>query len=118
VNGARVMAVAVPFGAYVARRNFETRRLLGFQLDESVLTSNEMDEAIRLAAMAAGIPFVTVTEQFRKARPKPALFFELDGHLTASGHRLLADSITPAIREALDGARKAVRAPPAHARRK
>jgi GDSL-like Lipase/Acylhydrolase family len=100
--GGQVMVVAVPFGAYVSRRNFEVRRRLGFQLDESVLVSREMDEAIRLAAAAAGLQFVTVTEQFRAAPPAPPLFYQFDGHLTAGGHRLFADSIAAAVRGALD----------------
>jgi lysophospholipase L1-like esterase len=101
VRGAEVVVVAVPFGAYVAKRNFEIRRKLGFQLDESALTSGEMDEAIRLAASQAGLVFISVTAQFRATRPEPPLFFEFDGHLTAQGHRLLADSIVGAIRERL-----------------
>jgi hypothetical protein len=100
-RGAEAVVVAVPFGAYVARRNFEIRRKLGFQLDESALTSGEMDEAIRLAASQAGLVFISVTAQFRATRPEPPLFFEFDGHLTAQGHRLLADSIAGAIRERL-----------------
>ena len=101
--GAQVVVVAAPFAAYVARRNFEIRRTLGFEVDESMLVSNEMDEAIRLAATAAGLQFIAVTEQFRTARPDPPLFFELDGHPTARSHRLLADSITAAVRAALEG---------------
>jgi hypothetical protein len=105
-RGAEVVVVAVPFGAYVAKRNFDIRRMLGFQLDESALTSSEMDEAIRLAASQAGLVFISVTAQFRATRPEPPLFFELDGHLTAHGHRLLADSIAGGIRERLDARSK------------
>ncbi len=111
-NGAEVIVVAVPFGAYVTKRGLETRRSLGFQLDESVLVSNEMDEAIRLAVTAAGIPFVPVTEQFRISQPDPPLYFELDGHFTVHGHRLFADFITPANRDALGKTRGATRSSP------
>jgi lysophospholipase L1-like esterase len=69
-----------------------------------------MDEAIRLAASAAGVPFFTVTARFRAEAPNPPLYFELDGHFTPQGHRLFGDSIAPAVRDALERARQA--APP------
>lgn len=103
--------MAVPFGVYLARRPFEIRRKLGFELDEIVLVSNEMDEAIRLAATAAGLQFVAVTEKFRTAQTDPPLFFELDGHLTARGHRLFADSIAAAVRGAIDSRQGSVPRP-------
>jgi len=100
-NGARVVVLSVPHAPYASRRGFESARALGLQLDESVQRSHEMDEAIRQAATAAGLPFVSATDRFRAAPPDPLLFYEFDTHLTPAGHRLFADSITPAIGDAV-----------------
>jgi lysophospholipase L1-like esterase len=98
--GARVIVVSVPSAPYVNIEGKVTREQLGFVLEPDTLVDDGPDESIRLAAKAASLPFVSVTDAFRRHRGA-RLFFPLDGHLTEEGHDLLADRITPAVEGAL-----------------
>ena len=109
---AEVIALSVPYGPYVTRRDLETRRLLGFEVDDGALTSKEMDNAIRNAAMKGGVQLLSVTESFRAEAPEPHLYFELDGHFTARGHQLFADAVTPSLHATLLATLKRIRKPP------
>jgi hypothetical protein len=98
--GARVIVVSVPSAAYVNVEGKLTRQRLGFVLEPDTPIDDGPDDSIRLAAGAASLPFVSVTDAFRRHRGA-RLFFPLDGHLTEEGHNLLADRITPAVEGAL-----------------
>lgn len=98
---AAVVVASVPFGIYVSRQQFDTwQKAFGFTLDRRMLTSSSPDDAIRQAAVAAGVPFFAFTQAFRAMDGAP-LFFMLDGHFTASGHRLYAEQLTPVVAAAL-----------------
>jgi hypothetical protein len=89
----------VPGAAYVNVEGELTRQRLGFVLEPDTPIDDGPDDSIRLAAGAASLPFVSVTDAFRRHRG--ARLFPLDGHLTEEGHNLLADRITPAVEGAL-----------------
>ena len=94
---ARAAVASVPFGIYVSPWMFDTwRTRYGFELDPRMLTSNSPDEAIRLAADGARLPVHMVTPAFR-AWSGPPIYFELDGHPNAAGHRLYAQQLAPAV---------------------
>jgi lysophospholipase L1-like esterase len=100
-NHAKVIVVSVPYGIYVSKRSFETRRQIGFNATPQMLTSAEPDEAIRRASELAGIDFYEVTNEFRKDGDGHQLYFELDGHFNAAGHSLFAEALAPIIRRCL-----------------
>ena len=100
--GAHVIVVSVPSAAYVSVEGQLTRQRLGFVLEPDALVDDGPDESIRLAAAASSVPFVSVTDAFRRHR-RARLFFPLDGHLTEEGHDLLAAGITPVVLDALAG---------------
>ena len=98
---ATVMVASVPFGVYVSAPMFATwQNRYGFELDRRMLVSDSPDEAIRRAAAGAGLPFYTVMPAFR-ARQGVPLYFELDGHLDARGHRFYAEQLAPAVESAV-----------------
>jgi hypothetical protein len=94
---ATVSVLSIPDGAYVndaARQNI-TR--VGYQIDPAVMTAENADEGFRRACEKAGLPFNTVSKGFLEHASETDLFFELDGHLTAKGHALYAELITPVV---------------------
>lgn len=95
---ARILVVSVPHGPYVERRQLDTRRLMGFQIDEAALVSLAADQVIADCSAAAGTPFLTVFQAFRQASAEPGLYFEWDGHFSASGHETFAKLLTPELR--------------------
>ena len=106
---AAVMVVSAPFGLYVSRQQFDTRQnRLGFTLDRRMLTSSSPDDAIRLAAVGAGVPFFAFTQAFREKDGTP-FHFELDGHFNASGNRFYAEQLTPAAAATLQTLREGCR---------
>ena len=95
--GARTVVVSVPDGPYVNREAWENIQRVGYEVEPEALTSAALDDAIAAASARARLPFLTVTDQFRAEIDTPGLFFELDGHLSADGHRLYGDLITPLL---------------------
>ena len=92
----RVMVVSLPFGIYVNDRIFERWKRYGFVVDPSMRISSWPDDAIRVASERAGLPFLTVTAQFREHR-NSELYYTLDGHLNVAGQRFYADQLTEEI---------------------
>ncbi len=102
-DGGGMIVASMPFSLYVNRQEFEVRQnKYGFILDREMLTSNSPDDEICQAADGAGVPFYSFTEAFRKMDGTP-LFFRLDGHLNASGHRFYAEQLAPDIATKLKG---------------
>ena len=98
---AAVIVVSIPFGIYVSSQQFDVWQSgLGFELDRGMLSSSSPDDAIRMAAADAGVPFFSFTQAFRASDGVP-FFFKFDGHFNSSGHRLLAEQLTPVTAAAL-----------------
>lgn len=51
-------------------------------------------------SIGAGLPFLTVTEHFRKNKDAP-FFFRLDTHLDRAGHHFYADRLAPTVENEL-----------------
>jgi hypothetical protein len=100
-NGGSVLVLAVPLGAFVSAAKHARYIETGFVLEPSDLQASEMDEAIRMAAERAGLPFHSVTRGFREASEKLPLYFPYDGHFDRSGNRLFATSIHEVVAEQL-----------------
>jgi lysophospholipase L1-like esterase len=90
---AKVVTVPVPAAGYACAKGLESRRRVGYRLDDSVLHSDAPDEAIRLACHQAGVRFLSVTQGFRSEAGKRNLYFEYDGHFNPDGHDLFAKLI-------------------------
>ncbi len=104
-NGCEVIVVSIPYPVYVSRAELQTQRRIGFALTEQLLTSDVPDRTIQEACGRAGVPCVTVSSAFRDRCARPELFFPLDGHLNAPGHRFLAEQLAPIIERRLRGGR-------------
>jgi len=104
--GARLAVLTIPHGPYVNRAANANIRRVGYESNDDMLVSNAPDESVRIASQRAGLPFMTVMEGFRAHRDDSSLFFELDGHLSASGHALLADLLTPILEKEIPAGAK------------
>lgn len=96
-TGGRVLVVSVPQGAYTDPRALAARRHMGFKVDDSMLTTEAPDTEIEAACTRAGVPFASVTDEFRHGLGPEPLFFELDGHFTQAGHERFARLIAAKV---------------------
>ena len=92
-----------PMGEAVAA---EWKREAAEEIDRATPAERERFQAIDPRAQRAFLggqlnPMILMTALRSPAPPDPLLFFELDTNLTPAGHRLFADSITPAIGDAV-----------------
>lgn len=92
-HGAQVVVVSIPEGVYVNHDALINMRRMGYDIPGEVLGSDAPDEGIRQAAASAGLKFISVTEAFLAQQDNTELFFELDGHLSPAGHRLMAEAL-------------------------
>lgn len=99
--GATAVVVSIPYPPYASEHNLEAMKELGFATRPDLLESNKPDEAIERAARRAGLPFLTVTLEFRQEARRRDLFFRLDGHLNAPGHQVYASLLAPRLRPLL-----------------
>jgi len=96
-QGAEVVVLSIPTREYMDRFDLDQYRRLGFQVSDEMLNSTAPDDAIRIAAEKAGLPFASVTPQFRTLAQDRRLFFLHDGHFNHEGHSLLADLFLPLV---------------------
>jgi len=106
---APVIVMSVPYGAYVSARDLVSKRRLGFDVDSQLVNSSGPDDAIRMAAVAAGLPFLAVTEHFRHEAVTKRLYFPIDGHFTSAGNRLYAQAVADVLEPILKTVRRGVR---------
>ena len=98
-NHAQVIVMGVPYAGYVGETDLQDRKLVGFDTEPAMLTSDAPDDAVRQACSRAGVPFIGILPEFRsraKQSPQP-LFYRYDGHFTAAGQRLFAETIAPKL---------------------
>src|SRR5262249_54664646 len=107
---APVIVMSVPYGAYVIARDLNSKSRLGFHIDSRLMNSSGPDDAIRMAAVAAGLPFLTVTQHFRHEALTKRLYFPIDGHFTSAGNRLYAQAVADVLKPMLETVRHGVRA--------
>ena len=95
--GARVIVLSIPDGPYVNENAFKSIQRVGYEVPGDLLDSGAPDRGLEMACQRAGLPFLVVTEAFKDRRNDPGLYFELDGHLTPAGHKLLAEAVAPIL---------------------
>jgi hypothetical protein len=71
-------------------------RKLGFEVDDTMLHSNCLDEGIQKACQKAAVSFATVLNGFRIGEGR-RFYFELDGHFNTEGSRHYAELLDPLI---------------------
>lgn len=96
-HGAETLVAIVPAGPYANRPQNKSLVRLGFETDESMLSSDIPDRLTREASARAGLHCFSVTEAFRQRIDDPSLYFPLDNHFTSAGHALFAESLAPLI---------------------
>jgi lysophospholipase L1-like esterase len=97
-SGSRpLLVVSIPAPIYVNAEDYASAERLGFRLDTRMLVNDDADEAIRLAAAAVGLQTWTCTRELRGAASARRLYFPVDGHFNAEGHRLYADWVAPLV---------------------
>lgn len=95
--GCKVLVVSVPHKVYADRRDLESCQRLGYELTPEMAESDSPDGAIESACRVAGVPFISVTDDFRKAADTTHLFYEMDGHYNSKGHQVFADLLAPRL---------------------
>ena len=96
-HGAETLVAIVPAGPYTNRPQNKSLVRLGFETDESMLSSEIPDRLTREASARAGLDCFSVTDAFRQRMDDPSLYFPLDNHFTSAGHALFAESLAPLI---------------------
>lgn len=97
MHGAETLVAIVPAGPYTNRPQNKSLVRLGFETDESMLSSDIPDRLTREASARAGLDCLSVTQVFRQRMEDPSLYFPLDNHFTSAGHALFAESLAPLI---------------------
>ena len=97
--GAKVVVTPVPLGVFVNRESYQNVQRIGFSTDESMLNADGPDRSIQQAAQEANVPFVSVTDEFRKTVDQAGLYYELDNHFTPKGQAFFAELLTPLVQK-------------------
>ncbi len=100
--GAKLIVFSVPQSFYVNEHAFNTAKRLGFNVIEEMLSSDKVDEPAMEISNYAELPCIFITEEMRKYKNRPDLFYPLDMHPTPEGHKLIADNLAPKLQEVLE----------------
>ena len=97
-HGASVLAVSVPWRAYISEHDRAMPTRLGFRVLQDLQKTSAPDEVIRRACQIAAVPFAEVTNEFRDRGQGEKLYFDFDGHFNSFGHQLYAELLTQRLR--------------------
>ncbi|MCA1901819.1 MAG: SGNH/GDSL hydrolase family protein [Candidatus Hydrogenedens sp.] len=101
-SGSPIIVISVPQGFYVNQHSLKTAERLHFKLSPEVLTSKNIDNHFQIACQELQLPLITLTDEFRAQKDNSTLFFPIDGHLTAEGHKFFADILSNKLQKWLD----------------
>lgn len=101
-NQSQLLVVSVPHPAFTGREDLKNIQKLGYMVDEKMLTTDTMDEALKRACQKAQVGFYAVTPAFRaKSGQLSEFFFARDGHFNPKGHKLFAELLAPPLTQVL-----------------
>lgn len=88
----RVAVVAIPASQQVSRSYWAYREMLGYELDERLLSEARIQDALRAFCNECAVPLMDPLPTFRKSS-SARLYYPKDEHWTAEGHRLAASEM-------------------------
>lgn len=97
--GASVLVVSLPEGFYVNEEAYHNVQRIGFRVKPEMMTTDVPERTLAACCEKAGIPFLSLLDEFRKHKEEPGYYFELDRHLTVKGNVLAADAMTEFVAE-------------------
>ncbi len=104
--GSLVVVMSIPLGAYVSRDAWQSAAETGFATFPEMLRTTTPDDSLRNICDGAGIPFVSVTEQFRRQSGEELFYYTFDGHFNARGHEFFADQVLLFLEEQISSVTK------------
>jgi hypothetical protein len=96
----KVVITLVPYPIFVGKIFQDSYSRFGFEVDASLLSSDNSEFAVRLAAESAGLPFYSPLALFRSL-PDKNIYYPLDAHFNAAGAEEYSKFITKIISENL-----------------
>jgi lysophospholipase L1-like esterase len=100
---AELLVVAVPYRAYVSRRDQADMARLGFDIEDAMTTWSTPDEAIGEACRGAQVRFAALTGEFRERARANELYFARDGHFNEAGHAVFGELAGRVVRMRIAG---------------
>ncbi len=97
-EGAEVIVVSMPLGAYVSEDVWMGRKEIGFTTLPEMLHSTVPDEELKKICAAVDIPFISVTGMFRRHAREEPLYYQYDGHFTPRGHEAFVEDLLPLLK--------------------
>ncbi|MCL7488075.1 MAG: GDSL-type esterase/lipase family protein [Desulfobulbaceae bacterium] len=98
-GGAPVIVVSMPLGAYVSEDVWKGRKEIGFTTHPEMLHTTIPDEELKKICAAVGIPFLSVTERFRRQSVNKPLYYKYDGHFNPRGHQVFVEELLPLLQK-------------------
>jgi hypothetical protein len=99
-NGGEVIVLYIPYGYWVG--NYPSLCPYSKTVCQSMLSRNDLGDAIALSMKEYNIEFIDPTEEFRKAEESGVkTYFPMDAHWTPAGHAVAADAVYARIKKKL-----------------
>ena len=89
----RVFSVLMPEGPFVNHAAITNWSRLGYEMPSNLYGSELLEGIVQRASDKAGIRLLNLAPAFRQHADDAGLFFVLDTHMTAAGHRLVAERL-------------------------
>ncbi|HER63490.1 MAG TPA: hypothetical protein ENO11_05900 [Desulfobacteraceae bacterium] len=98
-GGTPVIVVSMPLGAYVSEDVWNGRKEIGFTTSPEMLHTTVPDEELKKICAAVDIPFLSVTERFRRQSVNKPLYYKYDGHFNPRGHQVFVEELLPLLQK-------------------
>jgi hypothetical protein len=89
----RAFSVLMPEGPFVNHAAITNWSRLGYEMPSNLYGRELLEGIVQRASDKAGIRLLNLAPAFRQHADDAGLFFVLDTHMTAAGHRLVAERL-------------------------
>lgn len=96
---AEMIVLSIPLGVYVSENVRQAANEIGFTTLPEMLHTTRPDESLKKICAETGIPFLSVTESFRRQCKEEFLYYKYDGHFNARGHEFFVSQLLPLIQQ-------------------